>query len=221
MWIVLAALTATTATAADWDALLADTGWEEVGQSSTKATGDIDIKLKEIGGHPCLRGHAVVDAKIDALYDVVTDVPAAKDFSSETLFDSRVLGRDADAIEYYQHLDVPNWTMASDRFWVLRGEPASSGDVRAFRWDRFDWRSKYPDLASDIDTNYSSSVEPDPNWGQWMFQPKGAQTEATYFICSNPGGSLPEWLQKAAATKTLPGTMADVVREAQKRGAGG
>ena len=47
--------------------------------------------------------------------------------------------------------------------------------------------------------------------------PKDAKTEARYYICSDAGGTLPEWLKKAAATKTLPGTISDAVREGRKR----
>lgn len=203
----------------DWSALLADSGWEAVAEPSTAETGTIDLRLKTIDGSPCLRGVATVDVGAATLYEVVTDVPAALKFSSETLYASKVLGTKGGEVHYYQHLDVPSWTMASDRFWVLKGSDASSGTTKAFRWEKFDWRPLYPDLVASLAADHPDAVEPEPNWGSWVFVPDGARTKATYYICTNPGGSLPSWLAEAAATKTLPSTMADVVREAQRRAA--
>ncbi|TNE87128.1 MAG: hypothetical protein EP330_19360 [Deltaproteobacteria bacterium] len=214
MWL---ALLLTAAQADDFSTLLADSGWEDIGKDNKKETGEMILSLKEISGVQCLRAVATVDVPADKIYEVVTDVPAAKDFSSETLIASRVLGKDGNKVHYYQHLDIPGWTMASDRYWVLAGEDFSSGDTRAFRWNRFDWRSAYPDLATDLDTNHEGAVEPVTNYGAWVMTPEGGSTKATYFICSDPGGSLPEWLKKTAATKTLPNTVADVMREARKR----
>ncbi len=215
--MLIFALLSSAALAADFDTLLADSGWEVVAEPSTKETGPIDLRLKVIDGTQCLRGRAVVDVPIANLYDVITDVPSAKNFSSETLLESKVIGHSGASVDYYQHLDVPSWTMASDRFWVLRGAPADEGTTRAFRWQRFDWRAAYPDLAKSIDTDHSSAVEPTPNWGTWQFTPSDNGTVAVYYICTNPGGSLPEWLARRAAVQTFPDTMGDVVREAMKR----
>ena len=206
---------------ADWATLLSDSGWSELATPSTSATGTIDLRLKEIGGTPCLRGDATVDAPVDKLYDAITDIPAAKDFSSEKLLAARFLNDASNSKRhYYQHLDVPNWTMASDRFWVLEGFDASSGPKKIYRWDRFDWRTAYPDLATYIDSEHSSAIEPQTNWGAWEFWPgDGGRTKVRYYICSDAGGSLPDWVSRAAATKTLPNTMADVINEAKRRAA--
>ncbi|MCO4746044.1 MAG: hypothetical protein KC912_14710 [Proteobacteria bacterium] len=214
MWL---ALLLASASAADFDTLFAESGWSDLGEDTKKETGTMQLKLKEVGGTQCLLAIADVDVSADVIYEVITDVPAAKEFSSETLIASKVLGSDGPAVHYYQHLDVPGWTMASDRFWVLSGTDFSSGDTKAFKWDRFDWRTAYPALATDIDTNHSGAVEPVTNYGAWVFSPSATGTQAKYYICSDPGGSLPEWLKKTAATKTLPNTVADVMREARKR----
>lgn len=206
-----------TALGADFATLMADSGWENVSNPNNKVAGPITIDLKPLSGTPCLRAKMQIDVDPDTLYAVVTDMPGAKAFSSSKLIASRELGRSGKTVDYYQHLDVPNWTMAADRFWVLRGEDVSSGEVKSFRWDRFDWRTAYPALVTELETNHGNAVEPDPNYGAWVFTPKGSGTAATYFICNDPGASLPYWVKKAAATKTLPTTMADVVREARRR----
>lgn len=208
------------AQAADWAALDTDSGWTLLSEASTADTGPIQIHTKTIGGVQCLRGVATVDVPGQKMYDAIVDIPSAKKWSSETLIEARVLGRSGKSIDYYEHLDVPGWTMASDRFWVLRGEDASSGSALTFRWDRFDWKAQYPDLAKELATNHPDSVEPSPNWGAWSFVPEGEKTKAKYYICSDAGGSLPTWLKESAATKTLPGTVADLVREGRRRAKG-
>ena len=200
-----------------WATLLSEDGWESLGTPSTKETGPIDLRLKTIGGDPCLRGEVTVSWRAEVLMDVVTDFKGAPQITSETLIASRLLGNKGGVLEYYQHLDVPNWTMASDRFWVLRGQRVTEGPTVSFRWNRFEWRTAYPDLAKQLDTEHSDAVEPQVNWGQWQFTESPEGTQVRYYICSNPGGSLPEWVQKAAATKTLPNTMADIMREGKKR----
>lgn len=213
LWLVSAAV------AADFDAMFAADGWAAAATSSAEETGEIVLSTKVIDGNTCLRGEATVTASIDKLAEVVADVPAAAEFSSEKLIASRVLGRDGDRVEYYQHLDVPNWTMVANRFWVLQGTASVDGETRSYRWDRFEWREKYADLAAELARDHASAVEPNPNFGGWVFTPEGSAVKATYYLCSNAGVSLPEWVQRAAATRTLPGTMADVVREAQRRSA--
>lgn len=213
MWLALLL----TAHAADFSTLLASSGWEQIGTDTKAETGEMTLYLKEIAGTQCLKATATVDIPAATIFEVITDMPAAKDFSSETLIASRVLGHDGNKVHYYQHLDVPGWTMASDRYWVLEGEEVSADGKKAFRWDRFDWRSAYPELATDLDTNHEGAVEPQTNYGAWVFAEAEGQTATEYYICSDPGGSLPEWLKKAAATKTLPNTVADVMREARRR----
>ncbi len=214
---MLTALLLTSAMASDFDTLYADAGWEEVTVAKTKDAGEVDIRLKVIEGGPCLRGTLQVNVPAKNLYDVVTDIPSAPSFSSEALHASRFLSQKEKHSEYYQHLDVPNWTMAADRYWVLRGTDLSTADTLVYQWDRFDWKASYPELAASIAAEHASAVEVSPNFGAWKFTEKDGTTHAKYYLCSNPGGNLPEWLQKAAATKTLPNTVADVVREARKR----
>ncbi len=211
IWILLVSV----ASAADWNALFASDGWQKVSDTSHADTGPITIDTKTIAGVQCLRGVATVGVPPSTLYGVVADIPAAKKWSSETLTHSRVLSQGGKTVEYYQHLDVPGWTMATDRFWVLRGEDASTANERTFRWDRFDWKTKYPELAAEIAP--SGAVEPDPNWGAWAFAASGEGSAIRYYVCSDPGGSLPTWLKETAATKTLPNTLGDVVREGKKR----
>lgn len=215
--LVLFLATSAGAAEPDFPLLLSDSGWEDVGTRSHDDIGTVDIKLKKIDGAPCLMGTVAAEVEADVLYDVVSDIPSAMAWSTAGLTKSKVLGRSGATVDYLQFLDVPNWTMASDRFWVLRGKDASESGTRAFRWWKFDAEAAYPETFAQIAEENSGALQPDVNWGQWMFTPEGGKTIVKYLVCTDPGGSMPEWLGKAAATRTLPDTVADVVREGRKR----
>jgi len=214
--------------AADFDALLTPDGWEVAGSAPHELLGEVTLALKQVSGVKCLRGTATVDASARGMLSVVEDIDGALSWSTAGLSDTRVLGRQGDRLDYLQVLDVPGWTMAADRYWVLRSRVTTEADgALAFRWDRFDWRSAYPDLAAELATSHPQAIEPDPNFGAWVFRDStspdstapdtAAGTELRYYLCTE-SGSLPYWLQKAAATRTVPAAMADVVRAARKRG---
>lgn len=206
------------ALAVDLDALLAPSGWELRGSADHELLGTVSISTKDMAGVTCLLGSATVQPSGRSMVDVVADIDHALSWSTAGLIDSRVLGRDGDSVDYYQHLDVPDWTMAADRYWVLRSSVETTADgALLFQWDRFDWRSAYPDLAAELDRDHPKAVEPLPNFGAWAFRSAAPGTELRYYLCTE-SGKLPSWLQKAAATKTVPDAMADVVREAAKRG---
>lgn len=217
---MIALLLAGFALAADappWASLLGDEGWSQLATPTSPAGHTVDLRLKEIGGVPCLRGEVRGSWSVDTLFATASDIEGSPKFSSEKLLASEVLGRAGATMDYLQILDVPDWTMASDRFWVLRAERFEHNGGTGFRWQRFDWKAAYPALATRLETDHAGAVEPDPNWGAWLFTPVEGGTLVRYHLCSNAGGSLPGWLQKAAATRTLPGTMGDLLVETARR----
>ena len=66
-------------------------------------------------------------------------------------------------------------------------------------------------------TESGLAIEVPKNWGEWLFTPAGTGTDIKYRVCTEAGGSVPMWLQKLGAQRTLPDTVADLVREAKKR----
>lgn len=217
--LLLLALSLPSASAMDprLQRLLAADGWQVAGDAEHDLLGKVVLSLKDVDGTQCLKGTATVQARGPTMLAVVQDIPSALSWSTAGLTDTRVLGQQGARVDYLQVLDVPDWTMAADRYWVLRGEQVGlGGGGVSFWWDRFDWRTTYPALATELDRDLPKAVEPDPNFGAWAFTPAGAGTLVDYYLCTE-SGSLPYWLQKAAATKTLPAAMADVVREARRR----
>lgn len=213
LWLTLGA------SAANLDAALADADWALLTEASTKEIGPVILETKTIDGERCLRGRVTVDVATPHLLATVVDIPAALEFSRERLSASRLLGSDGDTLHYYQHLDVPNWTMIADRYWVLAGSRRDAGSTVIFAWQRFDWRTRYPALADSLARDHKSAVEPVPNFGAWSFAPAEAGTTVTYTLCSNAAGALPEWIVRVAATKNFPNTIVDIVEEGRRRAA--
>lgn len=203
----------------DWEALLGDEGWEVHSVVSHDEIGPVEIALKTIGGLTCLRGVSDVDVSAQTLVGIAADIPAALRWSKAGLLESEVLGRGANHVDYMQFLDVPNWTMANDRFWVLRGRQMEEGltGTLSFRWETFDSRSRYPMLYHRLANTYPQAVEPPVNYGSWSFLPEGGGAKVRYSVCSDTGGRLPASVQRLAATRTLPDTIADLVREGRRR----
>ena len=178
----------------------------------------IRVQKKLVDGLTCVRGVVVVEVPPAALLDVVSDIPANPSWSSERLLVSALLTPAGDDMAYWQYLDVPDWTLVSDRFWVVRGRASRQGAGATYTFERLEgWPTAYPALAKQIAGQYPGAVEPDPLFGAWVFTPQGSGTDARYHLCSNAGASLPQWVQTAAATRTVPGTVADVLREARRR----
>jgi hypothetical protein len=57
------------------------------------------------------------------------------------------------------------------------------------------------------------------NDGFWKLEPRdgGAKTFATYYLYTNPGGSLPKWVVNRANGSAVPDVFQCVRRESKKR----
>jgi predicted DNA-binding WGR domain protein len=215
MWSVLSALAAAQPTQAAIDAA----SWRPLTTRKNDA-GEVAVFEASIAGLTCFRGEVVAALPVDALLAAALDIPGCTRWSTAGVRESVVLARGGDWIEYYQYLDVPNWTMASDRFWFLRLTHTASPTKGTIRWDRMGERggthnARYEAVAA----ANPSAVEPVINVGNWTFEVGPTGTRVDYRVCTNPGGSIPVMVQNAATKQTLPDTVADVVREATRRNA--
>lgn len=199
-----------------WDQLDASSGWKEM-STRVSDVGPVKVFHKEIDGLPCLQGVLDTTVSPDKLIEVVVDIPGSLRWSSAGLSYSEVVARPSGALHFWQYLDVPNWTMVADRYWVLEGRPESYGGGKRFRWHRLEAETAYPKVAERAHATSSSAIEPPTNWGEWLFLPTAEGTEVSYRACADVGGALPQSIQTWVATRTLPDTVADVVREAQRR----
>jgi hypothetical protein len=209
-------MAAAVAGAPDWSALSSTEGWSAVGTRSSDF-GPVVVTHKVIGGIDCLTGVVTVDVPPEKLLAVVEDVPAATKWSSASLRVSEVLGSADGATRFWQQIDVPNWTLVADRYWVLEGRSAPVDSGVRYRWQRVP-ASTFPAVVSRAEANEAGSIEPPTNWGEWVFRRATSGTEVHYRACADVGGSLPESVQRWVATRTLPDTVSDLVKEARRRG---
>lgn len=216
MWIALFGL----ALAAEprFDILESRADWKQIAVRKSDQ-GDVIVNNKTIDGLPCLEGVATVALSPDKLLAVARDIPSSKGWSSADLLVSETLARLPDGgVQYWQYLDIPGWTMVYDRYWVMEGHAANLGDARRFRWNRISAAAHYPAVVARAQAIEAGAVEPPISWGEWLFTPKGGVTEIAYRNCVDVGGRLPMSIQEWAATRTLPDTVADLIRETKKRG---
>lgn len=199
-----------------WDSLETSSGWTSV---STRASdiGPVQVYRKDIGGITCLQGVTTTQVSPEKLLEVVVDIPSSTRWSSATLTASDVVARPGSKLHFYQYLDVPNWTLVADRYWVLEGRPETVTGGFRFRWNRIDAASTYPAVAAKAQAISSSVIEPPTNWGEWTFSATDGGTLVAYRACADVGGALPKDVQSWVATRTLPDTVADAVREAGRR----
>jgi len=191
--------------------------WSELTRKNHSDAGEIVIKSTKIGEVDCFRGEANTDVPGGKLLDVVADIEGAVSWSTAGLAEAKLLAKNGNKLEYYQFLDVPGWTMASDRFWFLSGTVESTDSKWSLKWNRLENGGAHTQAYESFKANHSSAVEPPVNVGSWVFEATGTGTRMTYSVCTDSGGSIPSAVQSAATRKTLPDTLGDVVREARSR----
>jgi hypothetical protein len=179
--------------------------------------GAVAVFHRRIGETHCLQGVTTSTLTAPQILTVAEDVDSARAWSHSGLSVSRTLKVSAEGKDMLQLLDIPNWTMVVDRYWVVRGREEAVGDGgRRWRWTRLDAETAYPQVHAEYTTS-GRAMEVPVNWGEWVISPAGGHSNVTYRVCTEVGGSIPEWLQKLAAQRTLPDTVADVLREAAVR----
>jgi hypothetical protein len=193
-------------------------GWGYHATREHDAAGTVQVYTKTVAGITCLQGVATAAYSPEQLMDVAADIEGTLDWSSAGVTEGVTMARSASQIDYYQYLDVPGWTMASDRFWFLRGHFVKTATSYVLHWDRMgDGGGPYADRFQQFVAAHPDAIEPPTNVGGWVFTTTDEGTRIQYYICSDTGGTIPMAVQIAASKRTLPDTVGDVVREAARR----
>lgn len=185
-------------------------GWVELERKQVDV-GEILIRHKVIGGTDCLEGSTSAQANPEVLLRLASDIPGQIKWSRNAVQASITMSDKADKVDYYQVLDTP---VIADRYWFLRGTRVHDGDRLMFSWEPLDAASLYPTELAFVKTHFPGAVEPDVNIGDWTFQPQGGSTMVRYRICTNAGGSIPDYLGKLAALRALPTNIEDIIKAA-------
>lgn len=197
----------------DWAALAAQPGWEAIATRDS-AIGPVAVAKRDIGGMWCLRAEASTEVPADRLTQVLWDVEAAPSWSSNPLRVSEVLVPGDDRMVFWQHLDVPGWTLISDRFWVLAVEARREPAARGFRWQRVEGAA-WPQVLARAAAIDAGAMEPPIMWGEWRFEAQDGPTRVVWRGCQDIGGAVPQWLQTWAGGRSLPDAVADLIHAAQ------
>ncbi len=199
-----------------WDAIRA-AGWTHHATREHEAAGTVQVYTKAVAGVDCFQGVASTQYTPEQLMDVAADIEGTIQWSTAGVSEARTLARSDTQMDYFQYLDVPGWTMASDRFWILRGHFQRHDGVVTLHWDRFENEGPYAALYQRVRADHPSAIEPPVNVGGWVYSPVDGATRIQYYICSDVGGVVPTSVQNVGTNRTLPDTVGDVVREAGRR----
>lgn len=208
----------TTALAAPTHAEIKSATWAHIADRSHGDAGEVKVFNATIGGIQCFKASASTsEADGSTMLGVVTDVVGAKRWSSAGITQAEMLGKNGNRITYFQYLDVPGWTMSSDRYWFLTASVNDNPGRRSLEWDRIASDSQFAERYTTFKNENPKAVEPPVNIGLWEFIDEDFGVQVAYSICTDAGGAIPYAIQSAATRKTLPDTVGDVVREAKKR----
>jgi hypothetical protein len=214
---LLVATLAATALAAPTHAQLEAASWSSIGSRAHADAGTVQLYSAPIGGLTCLKGSASVAVPPATLLAVASDIPSATRWSTAGLTRSELLSKSGSTLQYWQYLDIPAWTMASDRFWFLQSTIGTSGNLSYLKWSPLPAGHPHAAKVQAVRAEHPDAVEPAVNVGGWYFKANGATTTVDYLVCTDPGGSIPAAVQSAAERRTLPDTVGDLVREAKRR----
>jgi hypothetical protein len=193
-------------------------GWAEIDRKKVDDVGEIVVRHKEVLGESCLEGTTTATLDADALLAAATAVEDQPRWSSWKIPAAKKLGGGATAFDYVQLLDNP--APIADRYWVLSARVSVEGADRVFRWDQVDGDARYPVEVAALKARFPEAVPTRTNVGDWTFTPSPAGTRVRYRICTDAGGNVPRWAGELAARNTLPGNLADIVREVRRRTGG-
>jgi ribosome-associated toxin RatA of RatAB toxin-antitoxin module len=202
MRIAVAALVLCASTALRADAP-ADDGWEKKNWECMRPAKGCHIRtccelsfgvwVREKPGSDVREVRAVgeIDAPPEKVYDVITDFEHYAEFMPY-LEDGKVISRTQDEVVTWAIMNAP---MVSRRDWVVRVklDPAKKAGTT--------WT-----VATEGPPPTDKAVRLKINDGSWKLEALdgGKRTRATYYLYTDPGGSIPTWIANKANTMALP-----------------
>ena len=158
-----------------------------------------------------MKAQGFIDAPAPAVFKALRDY-AHYDQTMPYTEESKVLGSSADGKVIYFY-SVVNAPFVSRRDYVIKCVDAS------------DWKDGKGYMKVTWSTTNEKQVPPRDgivrvtvNEGYWYLQPiaNGTRTYATYYLYTDPGGSLPKWIVNKANSSAIPDVFKAVSKQAAK-----
>lgn len=150
-----------------------------------------------------VRAVGEVDAPPERVYQVITDFEHYAEFMPY-LEDSKVIKRSDDEVVTWAIMNAP---MVSRRDWIVRVKLDPKNKLGT-TWT----------LATEGPPPSDRAVRLKVNDGSWTLEPLdgGKRTRCTYYLYTDPGGSIPTWIANKANTMALPDLFEAVRKRAAK-----
>lgn len=150
-----------------------------------------DSDLKEV------KAVGVIDAPHWVVKNVIDDKARYKEFMPYTKA-STVIKKERDTIVTYQRLDTP---IISNRDYTIRVKDES----RRLPDGRIVYKSSWTPANHLGPKEIDGVVRVKVNEGYWLLEEDGPnKTRATYYLFTDPGGSLPSFIVNSANTTAIP-----------------
>ena len=193
--------------------LLDPEGWE-FQRAVSSQHGPIEVYQKSIQDFPCFQGRCQTNVPASIMFKIAGDAESAIEWSSANVEHAELLGKKGNRVDYYQYLSVP---ILSDRHWFLRGYHEDHGDHLRFHWEKLEQGGPHGERFKHYTALFPNAVEPIINVGAWIFRPVGEVTKVRYYICTHPGGYVPDMMQSVGTERTLPNNLRDMFTEGTRR----
>lgn len=147
-----------------------------------------------------------IAAAPQTVFQVVTDFAHYSEFMPYTVV-CRVERATAGEFWVYQRLDFP---LVSNRHFVVKVVLHPCDGIAGFHGTVW-----HQDNDFALPPDETGAIQPRVNSGSWELWPveNGGETEAIYYLHSDPGGALPAFLANLVNSRVLP----DVIRAVSKR----
>ncbi len=182
-------------------------GWE-----LTTTKGSLKIYKREKAGSEVkeVKAVGIIKAPAHAAKNVLDDLEHYPDFMPyvET---AKILKRNGRTIINYQYLDTP---LIADRDYVIERHDESSWGKDGKPIYKLRWTSAKPGVGP---KPTDDAVRLTTVNGSWLLEPiDDNTTKGTYYLHTDPGGSLPGFVVNMANGKAIPGVFEAVEKQANK-----
>lgn len=180
-------------------------GWEE----TSKSDGLVIYKRDRAGtDFKEVKAIGVIRAPSWVVKNVIDDKARYKEFMPYTKA-STVIKAERDSVVTYQRLDAP---IISNRDYTIRVKDES----RRLPDGRIVYKSAWSSANHLGPKEVDGVVRVKVNEGYWLLEEQGPNTtKATYYLYTDPGGSLPSFIVNAANSQAIPDLFKAIEGQAQ------